>query len=140
MANNMNRNDTLVSLGDANMTVADPAEDVRGRSVKDRNGDDIGKVDDLLIDQRDRKVRFMKIGSGGFLGIGEKEVLIPVDTITRIDNDTVYINKTREHVAGGPIYDPAVVNDDYYNNLYGYYGYAPYWAPGYTYPAYPYYP
>ena len=130
---------TLMKMGDANLTVADPAEDVRGRTVLDRSGDAIGEVDDLMIDERAAKVRFLQVASGGFLGIGEKHVLLPVDAITRIDADHVHIDKTREHVAGAPDYQPDLVDRSYYDSLYGYYGYGPYWGAGYVYPPYPYY-
>lgn len=131
----------LVRLGDTDLMVADPAEDIRGRTVLDRHGEDIGEVEGLLLDDQDAKVRFLSVASGGFLGIGEQKVLIPVETITRIDADRVHIDKTREHVAGAPAYDPSLAREpDYFDSYYGYYGYAPYWAAGYRYPAYPHYP
>ena len=74
----------LVKIGDENLTVGDPKEDVRGRKVIDRNGVDIGKVDDLLIDAIDKKVRLLQVGSGGFLGLGEKKTLIPVDEVRKV--------------------------------------------------------
>ncbi len=129
----------VYKLSDSDLTVADPAEDIRGRAIVDRAGEEIGKVEDLLIDDREAKVRFLLAGSGGFLGIGETKFMIPVDAITRIADDTVYINQTRERVAGGPRYDPELADETYFNDVYGYYGYSPYWAPGYAYPAYPYY-
>ncbi len=134
---------TLHKLSDANLTVADPEEDVRGRKVLDRQGDEIGEVDDLMIDDREAKVRFMRVASGGFLGLGETKFMIPIDAVTRITDDTVHIDQTREHVAGAPRYDPDLVEDvaradPYWTSTYGYYGYAPYWAPGYVYPPYPY--
>ena len=131
----------LIKLGDSDLTVADPREDVRGRTVVDRNGDEIGHVDALLIDDRESKVRFLRIASGGFLGIGESTFLLPVDAVTRIGEDRIVVDQTRERIAGAPAYDPELTYDqDYYGGLYGYYGYGPYWGPGYTYPAYPYYP
>ncbi len=131
---------TLIRLGDADLTVADSSQDIRGRDVFDRAGDKIGSVDGLLIDDREARVRFMEIGSGGFLGIGKSKVLIPIDAIARIDDKHVHIDKTREHIAGSPTYDPALVDDGYYDSVYGYYGYAPYWSAGYMYPMLPYYP
>ena len=47
---------SLFRLSDTSLTVADPADDVRGRKVVDNNGDDIGKVEDLLIDDQENKV------------------------------------------------------------------------------------
>lgn len=135
--------DTLINLNDSDMTLTDDAEDVRGDKVFDTNNDEVGDVEDLLIDQQEKKVRYLQIGAGGFLGVGEKKFLIPVDSITNIDHndDKVFIDKDREYVAGGPEYDPDVhlKDENYYPSLYGYYGYAPYWSAGYNYPGYPYY-
>jgi sporulation protein YlmC with PRC-barrel domain len=133
---------TLTRLGDTDLTVANEAEDVRGRKVIDRNGDEAGSVDGLLIDEPERKVRFLEVGSGGFLGIGKKQVLIPVDAITRIDGEHVYINRGREEVASGPGYDPELMpepDQPYYEGVYGYYGFMPYWGAGYRYPGHPFF-
>ncbi|WP_322632909.1 PRC-barrel domain-containing protein [Glycomyces albidus] len=132
---------TLVRLGDSDLTVANEAEDVRGHKVIDRSGEETGTVDGLLIDEAERKVRFLEVGSGGFLGIGKHQVLVPVDAVTRVDDEHVYIDRDREHVASGPVYDPELMSDPdrpYLENLYVYYGFMPYWGAGYMYPGYPY--
>jgi hypothetical protein len=85
-------------------------------------------------------VRFLEIASGGFLGIGRDKTYLPVDAIRSITDDTVTIDQSRDVVANAPDYDPAMVRDrDSYSSLLDYYGYGPYWAPGYAYPAYPFY-
>jgi sporulation protein YlmC with PRC-barrel domain len=136
---------TLVRLSDTELTVADAAEDIRDRQVVDRDGAEIGEVDDLLIDEPEKHVRFLEVASGGFLGLGKTRFLIPVEAITRISDSTVYINQTRQHIAGAPPYDPDLIHKDageggYYGDVYRHYGYPPYWGPGYIYPPYPYYP
>lgn len=130
---------TLVRLSDTDLTVADRAEDIRGRNVLDMSGEELGEVNDLLIDDRDHKVRFLEVSSGGFLGLGAKNFLIPVDAIMRITEDAVYINQSRERVASAPSYDPTLVDERYLSEVYGHYGYPPYWGPDYRYPPYPYY-
>jgi hypothetical protein len=72
-----------------------------------------------------------------------------VEAITRISDAAVYINQTRQHIAGAPPYDPDLIHEEaaegayagagYYGGLYRYYGYPPYWAPGSAPPPYPYY-
>src|SRR4051812_9894898 len=112
----------LIRLSDTELTVADPAQDVRGLHVIDSNSDDVGKVEDLLIDDVEKKVRFLLIGSGGFLGMGEKRFLLPVDAITKITNDKVRIDRTRDHVASGPAYDPKLEAEnlhEHYDSVYG---------------------
>ncbi len=131
---------SLVKLGDTDLTVADPAEDVRGRSVIDRNGEEVGTVKSLLIDEEEAKVRFLELESGGFLGLGSDTRLVPVDAVARVDDEWVHIDQTQETVHGSPGYDPDLARDvAYYDEVYGYYGYPPYWSAGYAYPPYPYY-
>jgi hypothetical protein len=117
----------LVRLRDTDQTVSSSDEDIRGRMAKDKDGQDLGTIEGLLIDEAERKVRFMEVGSGGFLGLGESKSLIPVEAVTHIEPDAVYIGHTREHVAGAPRYDPELVEArlDYFFNLYPYYGYQP---------------
>ncbi len=122
----------LVKLSDTAETIELGDEDIRGYSVKDKDGGDIGKIHDLLVDPLENKVRFLVVQSGGFLGIGETKSFIPVDAISRITENEVQIDHTREKVAGAPPYDPDLVNDrQYHENTYGYYGYTPYWGNGY---------
>ena len=130
---------TLVKLGDTDLTLANPADDVRGSTVVDRNGNDVGDVDGLLIDEHEKRVRFLQVGSGGFLGIGEKKRLIPVAAVTAVDEKVHLGATTRDQVAESLEYDPDLVQErDYYSGIYDYYGFAPYWGPGYAYPPYPY--
>ncbi len=132
----------LRKLSDTDQTVARSDEDVRGRKLLDSAGEDVGTVDGLMVDDDQNKVRFLRVKSGGFLGLGAHHVMIPVDLITRITSDVVSIDRGREHLVNAPKYDPALVEDrdeHYWGGLYGYYGFMPYWGIGYNYPAYPYY-
>ena len=117
----------LVRLRDTDRTVSSSDEDIRGRMAKDKDGRDLGTIEGLLIDGAERKVRFMEVGSGGFLGMGESKSLIPIEAITRVTPDAIYIGHTLEHVAGAPHYDPKLVHTEleYFFNLFPYYGYPP---------------
>jgi sporulation protein YlmC with PRC-barrel domain len=110
------------------LTVSTTEEDIRGRSVRDKDGKDLGRVDDLLVDDGDRKIHFMRVESGGCLGLGETKVLIPIKAITRITNDDVSIDQTCQQVAAAPRYDPDLVDrQEYYAELYGHFRYPPSW-------------
>ncbi|MFD5215351.1 PRC-barrel domain-containing protein [Microbacterium sp. NPDC058345] len=129
----------LVTLQDSDRTVA-AEDDIRGRTVRDAGGEEVGEVEGLLIDTTENKVRFLVVASGGFLGIGEHKSYIPVDAVTSVGDDEVRVDQSREHLAGAPTYDPELINDQEYNqNVLDYYGYTPFWAAGYVYPAFPYY-
>lgn len=133
-------NAVISKLSDSGQTVtpqsATPqSADIRGLTVKDKDGQKLGKVQDLLIDDQENKVRFLLVERGGFLGLGETKSFIPVDAITKITDDDVFVNHTREHVDEAPPYDPDLVDDrNYHSSIYNHYGYGPYWGTGYAYP------
>jgi sporulation protein YlmC with PRC-barrel domain len=119
---------TFSRLRDKHKTIAGFDEDIRGRMVRDKDGQEVGKIEGLLLDDVERKVRFMEVASGGFLGLGKTKSFIPVDAIKRITDDDVFIGHSREHVAGAPRYDPSLVMADarYFFDLYPYYGFQGY--------------
>jgi hypothetical protein len=112
----------LLRLGDTTMVLADPAQ-----------------IKDLIIDDAEKKVRFMQVAGGGFLGLGKTEFLVPVDAIAHIDPKAVHISRRREHVAATPAYDPKVIDQEYVDQVYKHYGLMPFWMMGYSYPVYPFY-
>ncbi|BCY13070.1 PRC-barrel domain-containing protein [Actinoplanes sp. L3-i22] len=130
----------LIKLSDSDRMVGDPAEDIRGRTVQDRDGNDLGRVDDLLIDPEEQKVRMLHVAHGGILGFGATSSYVPIEAIRAIDDDVVHVAEPKQIVAGAPRYDPELIDaTEYYNELYRHYGYAPFWSNGYIYPGYPYY-
>ncbi len=133
-------NTALQALSNTSLMPDDPGQDIRGHTVIDRHGEKLGHVSDLFIDEGERKVRMLELSTGGFLGIGERHALIPVDAVTKVSGEDVHIDQTREHVAKSPAYDPALVQTptrEYWEPLYGYYGLSPYWGAGYVYPQFP---
>ena len=70
------------------LTIVPSTEDLRGRTVVDRDGRVLGKVHDLLIDDQQHKARFLLVAHGGFLGLGEAKSFIPVDAITKITDES----------------------------------------------------
>jgi sporulation protein YlmC with PRC-barrel domain len=57
------------------------ANDYIGKPVYNANNESIGDVNDLIFEDKGAIVGAV-IGVGGFLGIGEKDVAVPVDRIT----------------------------------------------------------
>lgn len=133
----------LVNLSDTDLVLEHAEEDVRDYKVFDADGDNIGYVSDLMIDNQEKKVRFLVVAYGGFLGIGERQILIPVDSIKNINSSEQEIHAAHpgEYIAKSPIYDPHLVPfHPQIDELYAYYGIAPYWGSGYLYPPFPFVP
>ena len=99
----------LIRLGDSDFVPANPEDDVRGKDVYDAEGQRIGSVGDLYIERKEREVRFLEVGAGGFLGVGEKRFLVPVEAVVEVTEDRVTIEPDRtERVAGPSPFDTKV--------------------------------
>lgn len=48
-----------------------------GYDVWNQNGDQIGTVSDMVVDFDNSNIPYVVVGTGGFLGLGEKKVLVP---------------------------------------------------------------
>lgn len=131
----------LKMLSDSTLAITDPSEDVRGRTVLDAAGQEVGEVRDLVVDTDAAKVRFLQVGAGGFFGFGEETFLVPVDAVKYIQEEAVYIDRIREGMREVPRYDPELAADDaYYEDLYSWWDYSPYWVGGYVPSGYPHLP
>ena len=71
----------LVRMGESSFVPANLEDDLRGKDVYDPEGQRLGSVEDLYVDRKEREVRFLEVGAGGFLGIGEKHFLVPVEAV-----------------------------------------------------------
>ncbi|MCG2581339.1 MAG: PRC-barrel domain-containing protein [Marinobacter sp.] len=83
------------------------ASDLIGAGVKTTGDEKVGAVSDLIIDQ-DGQVVGIVVGVGGFLGMGEKDVAIGWDDVTKLgasDEQDLRINLTREDLEGAPEYE-----------------------------------
>ncbi len=58
----------LVRLSDTDFGLEAPEQDIRGLDVYDNEGDKIGSVEDLYVDEAERKVRFLSVGAGASSG------------------------------------------------------------------------
>jgi sporulation protein YlmC with PRC-barrel domain len=87
----------LVKLSDSGFRLKDRGSDVRGLAVFNQNGEQMGSVEDFYVDTVDREVRFLDVSAGGFLGLGEKRFLIPVEAV-KIYEDGVTVVQSREKI------------------------------------------
>jgi PRC-barrel domain len=91
-----------------------------GYTVQDPNGEKIGKVDDLFLDENDQPEYFgVKMGF-----LGTSSTLIPADIAT-IDKERgfIEISQTKSTVQDGPAFDDdREITPEYENEVRSYYG------------------
>ncbi len=83
------------------------ASNLIGSDVKTTGDEEVGAISDVIIDQ-DGKVAAILVGVGGFLGMGEKEVAISWDKVTRSGtgkDQELRIDQTRESLKNAPEFE-----------------------------------
>src|SRR6267378_3436357 len=53
------------------------ASEIKGSTVRNRQREEIGEIDEVLIDPDLARVRFAVLSVGGFLGLGSTRVAVP---------------------------------------------------------------
>lgn len=98
----------LIDLASTDLTVAASEYDVRGCTVLDPDGHEIGTIDSLMVDATTCRVRMLVVGSGGFLGIGRHHRLVPTTAVTGVDRTAqqVGVDTQRTIWDRTPVYDP----------------------------------
>ena len=67
------------------------------------NGEEIGDVDEVLVDASAQPVA-VSVDVGGFLGLGEKDVVIGLDQLTK-DGDNLKVSMTKEQIEALPAFE-----------------------------------
>jgi sporulation protein YlmC with PRC-barrel domain len=81
------------------------ASKIIGANVKNTQGESLGKIDELVIDPHDARIKAAVVSVGGVLGIGAKSVAVPWDKVTMgsgTDRDAVVVAMGRDELESAP--------------------------------------
>jgi sporulation protein YlmC with PRC-barrel domain len=106
--------------------------DLIGVRVRNAAGDDLGKIEDIMLDIHQGRVGYAVLSFGGFLGLGDKLFAIPWAALTLDQEEKKFVlNLDREVLERAPGFDrhdwPDMTDPDWGGQIYSYYGYRPYW-------------
>lgn len=101
------------SLGDERAGPA-MAQNLEGTPVLNGSGEEIGEVTGLVVDQE--QIHYAVIATGGFLGLAEKEVALPIDHLQPDGEGHLITDLTQDELGGLPSYkegpyQPVAPND-----------------------------
>jgi sporulation protein YlmC with PRC-barrel domain len=108
------------------------ASTLAGDAVKNSVGEDLGKVDEIMIDIPTGYIAYAVLSFGGFLRMGNKLFAVPWDVL-KVDEDQkcfiLDIEKSRLENAPGFDKDnwPDMADQSWGRQIYSYYGRTPYW-------------
>ena len=98
----------------------DDVDDPRGWDVRSADGTKIGKVDDMLFDTAERRVRYVEVALDRSIAedTGRDYVLVPIGQ-ARLNDDTddVIIDLSTTDIAATPRYDRTTLSRDYETSL-----------------------
>lgn len=78
------------------------AQELIGRNIENAAGETVGEIENVVID-KDGEVRYVVVGVGGFLGIGQKHVALAWGEISIADSgETVTAAVTKEQLQALP--------------------------------------
>ena len=104
----------------------------RAFPIRNAAGEDLGKIDEIMIDIPSGRVAYAVLSFGGFLGMGDKLFAIPWDAL-KVDEDQqcFILNVDRQTIEQAPGFDkdnwPDMGDQTWGNQLSNYYKVEPYW-------------
>jgi sporulation protein YlmC with PRC-barrel domain len=81
------------------------AEKLQGMKVRNPEGEELGTIEDLVLDMQSHQVRYAALSYGGFLGIGDKLFAVPIDALRlKYDGDKSYfiVDVDKETLKNAP--------------------------------------
>ena len=101
--------DVIVSESAFNSIQPWTANEFIGKTVYSSNNENVGEINDLVFGN-DGKIIGVVVGVGGFLGIGEKDVLVSLDSIKMIkpdgsDSVQLTVSASKEALENAPGFD-----------------------------------
>ena len=108
------------------------ADTLSGDAVVNRAGENLGKIEDFMLDVESGRIRYAVLSFGGVLGIGNKLFAVPPEALA-VDTDKkcLVLDVDRTKLENAPGFDkdnwPNFADPLLGRQIYGYYGRKPYW-------------
>ena len=108
------------------------AATLEGNDVKNPVGEQLGTIDQIMLDVSSGRVAYAVLSTGGFLGIGDKLFAIPWNALTLdTDSECFILDISKERLESAPGFDkdswPSMADQSWATETHSYYGTQPYW-------------
>jgi sporulation protein YlmC with PRC-barrel domain len=102
------------------------ATSIIGDPVENPNGEELGKIDDVMINLNSSSIEYVVIEFGAFFGIGGKLFAIPYQELKINPNRRAYVlNRDKDYLKNSPGFDkkhwPDTNEHSYFNDVNKYY-------------------
>ncbi|HTR09467.1 MAG TPA: PRC-barrel domain-containing protein [Paraburkholderia sp.] len=101
--------------------------------VLSADGEEVGKVKEIMLDVEGGRIAYMVMSSGGFLGMGDKLLAVPWNALTLdADRKCFVLALNSERVKNAPGFDkghwPSMADRTWASSVHQCYGREPYWS------------
>lgn len=125
-------------VGQGSRTAEGPGPEVMdaatliGDAVINDQGEDLGKIEAIMLDVSSGRIAYAVLSFGGFLGMGDKLFAIPWSALTLdTDQKCFILNVAKDKLDNAPGFDkdhwPAMADPTWANDVHSYYDTRPYW-------------
>jgi sporulation protein YlmC with PRC-barrel domain len=109
------------------------ADTLEGDRVVNPRGEELGTIEEIMIDVQRGSVAYAVMSCGGFMGLGDKLFAIPWSALTLdADRHCFVLDADRERFEKAPGFDkdhwPSMADDRWASQVHDYYGVRPYWS------------
>jgi sporulation protein YlmC with PRC-barrel domain len=114
------------------------ASTLEGDRVRNASGEDLGKIDEIMIDIPTGRIAYAVLSFGGFLGMGDRLFAIPW-SVLKVDEDEkcLVLNVDKSLLEKAPGFDknnwPDMSDTTWGAEVFSYYHAQPYWEDVKTY-------
>ena len=107
-------------------------DDVIGKKVLNRQGENLGKIEEIVIDAVPGRVAYAVLSFGGFLGMGDKLFAIPWNSFSYDPAQEAFVmDADKRLLENAPGFDkdrwPDFSDTTWRSSVYSYYKAKPYW-------------
>jgi hypothetical protein len=105
---------------------------VLGAKVINSEREDLGKIEDIVLDAWDNRAAYAILSFGGFLGLGDKHIAIPWEALSYdLTEKVAVLGIDRDRLRNAPGFNkddwPNMADPVWGSQIYRHYGYEPHW-------------
>lgn len=102
-----------------------------GNDVYNMDNEDVGEIEEIMLDMRSGRVDYAVLSFGGFLGVGKKLFAVPWNALELdTENKRFTLNVAKERLEQAPGFDrdhwPDMADESWAKEIHSYYGIRPY--------------
>lgn len=103
-----------------------------GSKVVNQQNEDLGKIEDIVVDADAGRIAYAVLSFGGFLGMGDKYFAIPWEALRfSLSDKYALLNVDKRLLENAPGFSkdnwPNMADATWGNQIFTHYGYKPYW-------------